>query len=59
MLFTEMRLFRERGKLPFNSIIGAASTNVPAYSNGDEFYYSDQSNYLYGVYMGKPLWLNG
>ena len=37
---------------PFNEITGYASTNVPAYSNGNDSYISNQENYLYGVYTG-------
>ncbi|CAF4086031.1 unnamed protein product, partial [Rotaria sordida] len=37
---------------PFNEILGIASTNVPAYSNGNDSYTSQEYYYLYGVYMG-------
>ena len=37
---------------PFGVITGYASSNVPAYSNGNDTYISDDYNYLYGVYMG-------
>ncbi|CAF0794273.1 unnamed protein product [Didymodactylos carnosus] len=39
-------------KAPFNAIIGYASTNVEAYSNGNDIFISFQYNYLYGVFMG-------
>lgn len=37
---------------PYNSIVGIASSNVIAYSNGNDSYYSNENSYLYGVYMG-------
>jgi glutathionylspermidine amidase/synthetase len=37
---------------PYGTITGYASTDVAAYSNGNDSYISDDSNYLYGVYMG-------
>jgi glutathionylspermidine amidase/synthetase len=37
---------------PFGTITGYASTNVPAYSNGNESYISNDYYYLYGVYTG-------
>jgi hypothetical protein len=37
---------------PFGAITGYASTNVPAYSNGNDTYISDEYYYLYGVYTG-------
>jgi hypothetical protein len=36
---------------PFNAIQGYASTNVPAYSNGNDSH-PEESNYLYKVYTG-------
>ncbi|CAF1046090.1 unnamed protein product [Adineta steineri] len=32
--------------------MGYASTNVEAYSNGNDTYVSKESSYLYGIYMG-------
>ncbi|CAF3771779.1 unnamed protein product [Rotaria sordida] len=37
---------------PYNQIQGIASINVPAYSNGDEDFFSVEEHYLHGVYMG-------
>jgi glutathionylspermidine amidase/synthetase len=37
---------------PYNEIVGVASSNVAAYSNGNDSYYSNESSYLYGIYMG-------
>src|ERR1700722_6168524 len=36
----------------YGVMVGIASTNVPAYSNGNDSFISNESNYLYGVYMG-------
>ena len=41
-----------RTNAPFGAITGYASSNVPAYSNGNDSYISDQFNCLYGVYTG-------
>ncbi|CAF4830802.1 unnamed protein product [Rotaria sp. Silwood2] len=35
-------------------MVGIASTNVSAYSNGNDSYISDESNYLYNIYTGMP-----
>ena len=37
---------------PFNDIVGVASSNVAAYSNGNDSFYSNEDYSLYGVYMG-------
>ena len=37
---------------PYGAITGYASTNVAAYSNGNDSYTSNEGYYLYGVYMG-------
>ncbi len=37
---------------PFNVITGYASTNVEAYSNGNDSYTSDEFYFLYEVFMG-------
>jgi glutathionylspermidine amidase/synthetase len=39
-------------RAPYGIITGYASINVPAYSNGNDSYTSDEWNYLYGVFMG-------
>ncbi|CAF4106983.1 unnamed protein product [Rotaria sordida] len=38
--------------VPYNSIVGVASSNVIAYSNGNDTYYSNENHYIYGIYMG-------
>ena len=38
--------------LPFNKVQGTASTNVHAYSNGDDDFFSVERHYLHGVFMG-------
>jgi hypothetical protein len=52
VLLTAQTMLVEKRDVPFDSILGTASINVPAYSNGDDTYFSGKSNYLYGVYMG-------
>lgn len=37
---------------PYNVITGYASTNVPAYSNGNDSHTSNEWNFLYGVFTG-------
>jgi trypanothione synthetase/amidase len=37
---------------PYGAITGYASTNVPAYSNGNDTYISEDPSYLYGIYTG-------
>ena len=37
---------------PYGTITGYASTNVPAYSNGNESYISEEWNFLYEVFTG-------
>ncbi|CAF1420083.1 unnamed protein product [Adineta ricciae] len=37
---------------PYNAIVGYASNNVEAYSNGNDSFISDEYSYLYGVFMG-------
>jgi len=37
---------------PYNDIVGVGSSNVAAYSNGNDTYYSNENSYLYGTYMG-------
>lgn len=36
----------------YNEILGVASSNVPAYSNGNDEYFSGEPNYLYGIFTG-------
>ncbi|CAF0904380.1 unnamed protein product [Didymodactylos carnosus] len=36
----------------FNEIQGIASTNVPAYSNGDDDFFSVERHYFHGIFMG-------
>ena len=43
---------RSRDLVPFNSILGVTSNNVIAYSNGNDSFYSGESNYFNGIYMG-------
>ena len=38
--------------VPYNHVLGIASSNVPAYSNGDDDYFSGEPNYLYGIFTG-------
>jgi trypanothione synthetase/amidase len=38
--------------LPYNAILGIASSNVPAYSNGDDNYFSNEPHYVRGVFTG-------
>ncbi len=45
-------MFVEKRNVQFGLVLGTASTNVPAYSNGDDSYVSMRHNSLYGVYMG-------
>jgi trypanothione synthetase/amidase len=38
--------------VPFNKVQGVASTNVHAYSNGDDDFFSVERHYLHGIFMG-------
>jgi trypanothione synthetase/amidase len=38
--------------IPFNKVQGVASTNVHAYSNGDDDFFSVERHYLHGIFMG-------
>jgi len=38
--------------MPFNKVQGVASTNVHAYSNGDDDFFSVERHYLHGIFMG-------
>ncbi|CAF1130141.1 unnamed protein product [Rotaria sordida] len=38
--------------VPYNQVLGIASSNVPAYSNGDDDYFSAESHYVHGIYTG-------
>ncbi|CAF3338162.1 unnamed protein product [Rotaria socialis] len=46
------KLFGNETYAPYGAMSGIASINVPAYSNGNDTYISNQSNYFYGVYTG-------
>jgi hypothetical protein len=37
---------------PYNQVLGIASSNVPAYSNGDDDYFSGERHYLQGIFTG-------
>jgi len=36
----------------YNEVLGIASSNVPAYSNGDDNYFSGERHYFHGIFMG-------
>jgi hypothetical protein len=38
--------------VPYNQILGIASSNVPAYSNGDDDYFSAERNFFQGIFTG-------
>ncbi|CAF1281098.1 unnamed protein product [Rotaria magnacalcarata] len=38
--------------IPFNKVQGIASSNVHAYSNGDDDFFSVERHYLHGIFMG-------
>ena len=38
--------------VPYNQVLGIASSNVPAYSNGDDDHFSGEPNYLHGIFTG-------
>jgi len=38
--------------IPFNKVQGIASTNVHAYSNGHDDFFSVERHYLHGIFMG-------
>ena len=40
------------GPTSYNQVLGIASSNVPAYSNGDDDYFSGQPNHLHGIFTG-------
>ena len=48
----ERRSADEKKLASYNDIVGVASSNVIAYSNGDDNYYSNENHYLYGIFMG-------
>jgi glutathionylspermidine amidase/synthetase len=43
---------RDENTVPYNVVLGVASSNVRAYSNGDDTFYSNESHVLHGTYMG-------
>ncbi|CAF1188433.1 unnamed protein product [Rotaria sp. Silwood1] len=51
-LLVERQGSSEKNLAPYNSILGVASSNVIAYSNGNDDYFSNENSYLYGIYMG-------
>ncbi|CAF2976531.1 unnamed protein product [Rotaria sp. Silwood2] len=51
-LIRERRSLSEKEIAPYNVIVGVASLNVAAYSNGNDKYISNEDNYLYEIYMG-------
>ena len=51
-LLIEDRRSVEKRFAPFNAIVGVASLNVPAYSNGNDSFYSNENSFLDGIYMG-------
>jgi hypothetical protein len=38
--------------VPYNQVLGIASSNVPAYSNGDDDYFSGERHYFHGIFTG-------
>ncbi|UJR32297.1 hypothetical protein I4U23_019761 [Adineta vaga] len=36
----------------YNETLGVASSNVPAYSNGDDTYFSGEHHYFHGIFTG-------
>lgn len=38
--------------IPYNQVLGIASRNVPAYSNGNDEFFSGERNYLHGIFTG-------
>lgn len=38
--------------VPYNQVLGIASSNVPAYSNGDDDFFSAERHYLHGIFTG-------
>ncbi|CAF3931766.1 unnamed protein product, partial [Rotaria sp. Silwood1] len=51
-LLKERQSSNDKKLAPYNSILGVASSNVAAYSNGNDSYISYEDSYLYGIYMG-------
>ncbi|CAF1351055.1 unnamed protein product [Adineta ricciae] len=45
-------LHRRREVVPFNEIQGVTSTNVCAYSNGDDHFFSVERHYYHGIFLG-------
>lgn len=45
-------LHTQREVVPFNHIQGVASTNVCAYSNGDDDFFSVERHYFHGIFLG-------
>jgi trypanothione synthetase/amidase len=45
-------LHSRREVVPFNHIQGVASTNVCAYSNGDDDFFSVERHYYHGIFLG-------
>ena len=38
--------------VPYNEVLGIASSNVPAYSNGDDDYFSGERHFVHGIFTG-------
>lgn len=51
-LVKEKRSIEKEKLAPYNDIIGVASSNVVAYSNGNDSFISQEDSYLHGIYMG-------
>lgn len=38
--------------VPYNQVLGIASSNVPAYSNGNDEYFSGERHFVHGIFTG-------
>jgi trypanothione synthetase/amidase len=38
--------------VPYNQVLGIASSNVPAYSNGNDDFFSAERHYVHGIFTG-------
>ncbi|CAF0718239.1 unnamed protein product [Adineta steineri] len=45
-------LQRRREVVPFNQVQGVTSTNICAYSNGDDHFFSVERHYYHGIFLG-------
>ena len=48
----ERRSVEKKKHAAYNNVLGVASSNVRAYSNGNDTFYSGEDSYLHGIYMG-------